>query len=283
MYINSTIGAHTLSLFGVNAQGGGATKAVQNMIQTLASPAKTSAPASATVSTRASTSVDVQQSKQVKKYNKYADAAYHAKMNEIGRAKDAAKAAFRKENGYYDRTGVGRQIGASRAGQVTAGEMSFQNRETTLVTVKGRVKNLLATVDRINRNTTMTAVPSVDDHTFRDYRWDFMEKDEAATYLAGLSPEMQDLAERRRVHDIEAEGYDLDIKRAEALRDFGIPRSVTSGTVEGGINVHDFDVTHSKFGKIATVRNGELFLIDGEGAEILASDYEFDETLFHRT
>lgn len=276
MYINSSIGRHTLSLFQKNGPA-------QSII---VSPPMETAPVVKNITTR-SARFEVTDVNEIKamldKFGKYMDPVKASNTRAEGIARDTAKKDFYYENGYRNEATIQKQNGASRARRASSGEQGFNTHETAVAYVNSQLKNLFKAAARVSQAATTHAVPEPANGDVRKHSWAAMSKAEAQETLTGMPTELRELAIAKDRHDAVASRLNLDIVQGEAIRDFGISRSVISIQADGSAAVDDFDVDHSEFGKIALVRDGEIFLLNEAGEKFQNSDYSFDQSKIFKT
>jgi hypothetical protein len=281
MHVNRSLGAHTLALFGLpNAR--------------LASAAPHGAATRLDQKPEAQTTLRSDQPRDVSKpltdaqinspefaefkarMELFTDSARRAMLTEAAEERQAVKEKFREENGYDNRLTPGLYSANAMALREKPGQAAFDNRESALGALSQRLQKVISIAENsMPRIQTHSAVPSLNEEG-RPVGWRLVEHAEAAALIAEMTPEIQAIAKRRHAHDAAVVPMQLNIAKAELLRDFGVEVTIEPDSPGDPIAIQDMEIAHSSFGHLATVRDGEIFLVTEEGVEVRNRDYDFN-------
>ncbi|MCZ4267766.1 hypothetical protein [Tritonibacter mobilis] len=201
---------------------------------------------------------------------RFSDPAQRAKIFAESYARQAASDAFQAENGYKNRLSMGLYTASSMAKAQQPGMGRYETREDAVAAAAERLGDMITAAKQANwaRNTVTYPVDDsvIGAETDSGFIWSHAKLEDAELALAELSPEQLTRAEEKQAHDLAVTGMWYNIRASELTRDFGITvETSTSFDEDGRVTLNDFEVTHSKYGKIGEVKDGVFYIATTDG------------------
>ncbi|MDE4256759.1 hypothetical protein PXK08_04485 [Phaeobacter gallaeciensis] len=278
MLINQSLNANTLSLFNT---AGTHQESIEALKNSLAAPSVSdqaakialSRIARAAIAGESGASADAKTGipKEGGTYGmQYTDPAQRAKMFADAYARQAESDAFQAENGYKNRLSLGLYTANHMAKAQQPGMGAYKTREDAIAAAATRLGDMITAVKDANwaRNTVTYPVDDsvIGAETDTGFIWSHAKLKDAETAWAELSPEQLARAEKKQAHDVKVTGMWYNVRASELTRDFGITvETSTSFDEDGRVTLNDFEVTHSKYGKLGEVKDGVFYIATEDG------------------
>ncbi|MCA0858826.1 hypothetical protein [Phaeobacter italicus] len=266
MLINQPLGQHTLSLFLDKPQTGPntTTRLVADMTQISVPETR---PVEKTAPNNKS-DVSPEQREMLDRAERYTDTARQAKLHAAAEARHEAGLKFYAQYGYKHRLDKGLMIADSMASRQKPGEAAFDTRQDAMGQLSNRMGGLDTAMRERNLTVDFVSVPRESDPQYgKAYSWNNYTQETGKVALSQLSEQEQQMDHTKRAHDIAVTRMDVNVAVAELARDFGVKtEDVLIRDEDGGVSLADFEIVSSQYGKLAEVKDGQLYAANEDGS-----------------
>ncbi|MBW3242888.1 hypothetical protein KUV57_09290 [Epibacterium sp. DP7N7-1] len=197
---------------------------------------------------------------------RFSDPAQRAKIFAEAYARQAASDAFQAENGYKNRLSMGLYTANSMAKAQQPGMGHYETREDAVAAEC--LGDMITEARSVNRTRNTTTIPHDRnlDISGTQHNWIGVKNEDAQKYLTELSADELVLAKEKQAHDLKVTGMWYNVRASELTRDFGVTAETsTSFDEDGRVTLNDFEVTHSKYGKVGEVKDGVFYIATTDG------------------
>lgn len=276
MLINQSLNANTLSLFNT---AGVSQESIEASKNSLAAPSGSdqalkiaiSRIARAAIAGESGASADAKTGipKEGGTYGmQYTDPAQRAKMFADAYARQAESDAFQAENGYKNRLSLGLYTAHSMAKAQQPGMRAYETREDAILAAATRLGDIITAANQANfpRNKFEVQLEDASSGHSVVYASANTPPEMIEGIVDGMFSEDIRKNNEKQAHDLKATGMWYDVIASELTRDFGITiETSTSFDEDGRVTLNDFEVTHSKYGKLGEVKDGVFYIATEDG------------------
>ncbi|WP_293572622.1 hypothetical protein [Phaeobacter sp.] len=266
MLVNQSLGQHTLSLFLDKPQ-----TAPNTTMRLVADMAQITVPEARPVEKTApnnKSDVSPEQREMLDRAERYTDTARRAKLQAESQARHDAGLRFYAQYGYKHRLDKGLMIADSMASRQKPGEAAFDTRQDALGQLSNRMASIRTSMRARNLTVDFVSVPREGNPQYGTaYAWNNYTQETGKVALSQLSEQEQQMAHTKRAHDIAVTRMDVNVAVADLARSFGIGKEdVLIWDEDGGVSLADFEIVSSRYGKLAEVKDGQLYAAHEDGS-----------------
>ena len=199
---------------------------------------------------------------------RFSDPAQRAKIFAEAYARQAASDAFQAENGYKNRLSMGLYTANSMAKAQQPGMGHYETREDAVTAAAERLGDMITAARDANNPRNKIAVPLEEASSGHSvvYVSRVTSPDMVNDIIGRLSSEDIRKNNEKQAHDLKATEMWYNVRASELTRDFGITAETSTRFDEDGrVTLNDFEVTHSKYGKVGEVKDGVFYIATTDG------------------